>query len=1290
MAASAWLRGPSAMRLTEGLVSVLKEQRPEYLPALLANYREHGVFQTQGASAVGGLVGFSNAKLGSSKTRFEGLCLLSMLVKDSSSDLFQQHCVSWLRSLQQVIQSQAPVQTIQLAVNILKDLLQYSSQLPELAREVGLNSILGILTSLLGLKTECELAAMEGMTACMTYYPRACGSLRDKLGAYFLSKMDSANKKTQETACLCYGRLPCLGGLLDRGVGAGRAEGWTNQIHCLLASANGLLAQIYQGSETDGTVQYEGPGVELAFPHLDQSDPLLLLQLQHRYTAVCLALKHTLRVDPASAVRLPVRPILNLVCRVLAVSSKSINLTGDGSVRLLVLPIVHTNTLEVLSALITAVRSGMVQYAAVLQRLFSQTLSAWTPLPEASLGQQRSYSSVRVSVYTTLELWVQVAGASSSILQGSPGHSELLFSHLLSDITPGAESVKLRAGLSADAVPGGKPGPRRTKQLVMADTVGPSLQRKGDLLANQDTCLSALRALRQILLTSGTLLKDDIHKRLHDVVLPLCVRLQQQQSSSSTSCESAGGVSGQYSSALSRKELYRLLLALVLVPSPCWPPPLTCAVSILSSGRNDRNLKVSTFCTEALTICNSLLHPRTPSIALPLPPLTLKPTPTAPVLPSAQGPTPGLTLPTLLGGPPPGPPFPTRHSLGLGPTSLLGSLENHLSLVPGLPGQAPTPGDMILSPHAHHQQDPAGLGLPEGQRPVFVRYDREEAEDVEISLASDSDDSVVIVPPGMLNMENQQDEPAVAANSQNMASTAPGGAPVTLPGAESVTMVPTTATTTTIDGVSLPNDLATSSPLLTTSTTPINSFPPSSASVVSLVPPLNSTTLPAPPGGLGDSMPSRPQLQQMLMQPSTPGQPGPMSLPLQMHQLQNQLSQQGRHLHQHQPPPTSNEDSAVININSTDEEEEEEEDMEDDEELDEEEEEGMDEEDEEEEASDFNEEEFYDGEEYDEFDEEEGEELEEEEEEEDDGDIPPLEGVEDKAGEAGIEGGKVLRAAVDEGGMAGFSVEGEAEGGIEEIQTNRSVFGEDRIKVQKVESIGVLEEAREGEGEEDESERMDDPTMPQILCVTGGALEEREETEEEGGGAAAGGGGEEGEGGGLQEEARSWEQGANETELTAAAAEECTTNQNQQESGAEPAKEASVSDNQPSSDQEEQLAVVEEGDSSTAAAAAAAAAAEDPETSTGPSTKEQEESDAEKRDDTQAEQQETEGGGGGESEGEEGKGVKRKREEEQREEEEGQSTEKKKLDDEAMASMLADFVACPPDDEDGASGSNRS
>uniref|UniRef100_A0AAZ3RDI8 Uncharacterized protein n=1 Tax=Oncorhynchus tshawytscha TaxID=74940 RepID=A0AAZ3RDI8_ONCTS len=98
--------------------------------------------------------------------------------------------------------------SVQLAVGVLQDLLQYSSQLPELAREVGLNSILGILTSLLGLKSECHLAAIEGSTACIS-----------------LSLW-----------------LP---------------EGQTG---CLFLSQNG---QCQHKSTREGTVQYEGPGVEL-------------------------------------------------------------------------------------------------------------------------------------------------------------------------------------------------------------------------------------------------------------------------------------------------------------------------------------------------------------------------------------------------------------------------------------------------------------------------------------------------------------------------------------------------------------------------------------------------------------------------------------------------------------------------------------------------------------------------------------------------------------------------------------------------------------------------------------------------------------------------------------------------------------------------------------------------------------------------------------------------------------------------------------------------------------------
>lgn len=52
-----------------------------------------------------------------------------------------------------------------------------------------------------------------------------------------------------------------------------------------------------------------------------------------------------------------------------------------------------------------------------------------------------TYSAVRVTVYRTIELWVRVGGA--SLLQASPSHTELLFTHLMGDITPASEAVKV-------------------------------------------------------------------------------------------------------------------------------------------------------------------------------------------------------------------------------------------------------------------------------------------------------------------------------------------------------------------------------------------------------------------------------------------------------------------------------------------------------------------------------------------------------------------------------------------------------------------------------------------------------------------------------------------------------------------------------------------------------------------------------------------------------------------------------------------------------------------------------
>lgn len=72
-------------------------------------------------------------------------------------------------------------------------------------------------------------------------------------------------------------------------------------------------------------------------------------------------------------------------------------------------------------------------------------------------------------------------------------------------------------------------------------------------------------------------------QRLHDLVLPLVMGVQQ------------GEVLGSspYTSSRCRRELYRLLLALLLAPSPRCPPPLTCALQAFSLGQREDSIEVT-------------------------------------------------------------------------------------------------------------------------------------------------------------------------------------------------------------------------------------------------------------------------------------------------------------------------------------------------------------------------------------------------------------------------------------------------------------------------------------------------------------------------------------------------------------------------------------------------------------------------------------------------------------------------------------------------------------------------
>ncbi|XP_077773923.1 LOW QUALITY PROTEIN: proline-, glutamic acid- and leucine-rich protein 1 [Podarcis muralis] len=588
---------------------------------------------------------------------------------------------------------------MELAVLILRDLLEYSCQIPELARDIGTNHIPGLLTSLLALKPECQISTLEGSKACMMFYPRACGSLRGKLAAYFLARVDAETPHLQQLACDCYALLPSLGAGFTQGLKY--TECWGQQAHCLLATLHSLLGTLYEGAETD-PLHYEGPGVEILLPTPEDGEVNFILHLKHRFSGLAKCLCQMLSNDFVAPVSVPVQDILDLVCRALNISTKNISWFGDGPLRMLLLPSVHLEALDLLSALILACGPRLVRFGATFCRLFPQVLTTWSSGRDLSPpGQERPYSAVRTRLYEVLDLWVQTAGAACGILQGPRTQSEALLGHLISDISPPADTLKV------------SPPPSSSPQ------------------------------------------------RLQELVVPLLIRLGQAETPPGS----------PYASAPCRRELHRLLLAVLAAPPPSWPPPFHCALRLFSQGRADPNLQVSSFCTEALAVCNALLHPRVPSLQLPLA--------TPPGGPQAPPPGPSELSPALASPFRPAPPAPfSAPRLLLPPPA--SSAANPLGLPPpGLaspaqlpPRLAPEEPSLPTSPGAAE----AALGA-KLRRSVFVHYDKEEEEDVEISLESDSDDSVVIVPKGQLGKGPGSAMAVAAAVAQVPTPPAPPPAP---------------------------------------------------------------------------------------------------------------------------------------------------------------------------------------------------------------------------------------------------------------------------------------------------------------------------------------------------------------------------------------------------------------------------------------------------------------------------------------------------------------------------------
>ncbi|XP_038050518.1 proline-, glutamic acid- and leucine-rich protein 1-like isoform X2 [Patiria miniata] len=546
-------------------------------------------------------IGYINGCLNSSKTRLEGLSCLGALVSQCPAEIFQQHCVSWVRLLTQTLQSYDSPPIIALASGALRSILKEASQVSELSRELSNTHIAPIITAALELKTEWQESAVEILTACIQYFPGPSGTFRTRVENFLVQLMGSSNDiDIAVSAGQCLALLPRVGGGGQGGVK--HTEAWSYYCQRALASIDGVVDKIYGNSRPGKQTEPSQPPFPL--PDAPLKEPTRTYTLIRQYKVLCACLQHMLRTDFPEIVKIPVNRILSLCVSILVPNMLSKGLKS--SLQSGNFSSVHIEAFNILAALISSCRGNLSLHRNVVNELFVKS-HAFRQGVQSEDTKHRVLSGLKLSAYAALEIWLETVGMNSGIETAA----EKLLESILTDAQPQAQRTTLKVTSDKPSLTVKSSGKAKKKGETAGGEASTSLAGQQAAVPSPSgrVCLAALKVLRCLQMSVGTRVKPDFHKDVHEFVVPLLLRLQQSPQ---------GLAPAPYSSADCRKALYHVLLSSVIAPHPRWSAPLQCAVGLFSRGRQDTSIKVSSFCAEASIICQSIIHPRVPCLQQPL------------------------------------------------------------------------------------------------------------------------------------------------------------------------------------------------------------------------------------------------------------------------------------------------------------------------------------------------------------------------------------------------------------------------------------------------------------------------------------------------------------------------------------------------------------------------------------------------------------------------------------------------------------------------------------------------
>ncbi|KAB1210289.1 Proline-, glutamic acid- and leucine-rich protein 1 [Morella rubra] len=550
------------------------------------------------------------------------ICLLGVTCQECSSDRFLASYTLWFHKLLPFIQSPADSLFVKVATCAsLSDMFTRLGGFPNQKKDGTSHAGKVIQPVLKLLNDDSSEAVSEGavqlLCTIITCFPSSVHRHYDSAEAAVASKLLSGKCSADMLKKLAH----CLA-LLPKS--RGDEDSWSLMIQKILFLLNGHLNDVFQGLEeetkrNEATRLLVPPGKdapaslgghtfsgEVSDDSPRRSERLLMSSVSTLMLSCCTMLTSSYPVQ----VNIPVRSLLVLVERVLAVDGSlpqallPFMTSMQQELICAELPVLHSCSLELLSAIIKGTRSQLLPHAASIVRLITSYLKRCA-LPE-----------LRIKVYSILRVLLISMGV---------GVAVCLAQDVINNVYIDLDPISSKVGHSSSIVSSKASSetllqPGRRKRKHGTDTA--YLEEQHDLGGLQvetpknhsispiSLRVAALEALEALFMVGGAL-RSACWRSNVDLLLINTARNSLEQGWATEIVEpnesSASWVDFQLAAL-------RALLASFLSSVHVRPPHLAQGLELFRRGKQETGTRLAEFCAHALLALEVLIHPR----ALPL------------------------------------------------------------------------------------------------------------------------------------------------------------------------------------------------------------------------------------------------------------------------------------------------------------------------------------------------------------------------------------------------------------------------------------------------------------------------------------------------------------------------------------------------------------------------------------------------------------------------------------------------------------------------------------------------